>query len=133
MKAILHFLFRNGSQFLMLCSFQQHQLKLLNCLKQAKAYAACEATNANLKCRAVRLVVKQRKNSLCLRGNWNELLAEKKRRRLTIGITASPVRGSRLIQQQWRHELRSAAGKIQRSALTRIWNPCAVMCWTNPP
>ena len=50
-----------------------------------------EATNASLKSRGIRLVVEQRKDSLCLRGTWTDLLGEKKRRRLPLGIAASPA------------------------------------------
>jgi len=50
-----------------------------------------EATNASLKSRGIRLVVEQRKDSLCLRGTWTDLLGERKRRRLPLGIAATPA------------------------------------------
>ncbi len=48
------------------------------------------ATNASLKARGIRLVVEQRKESLCLRGTWTDGTGIRKRQRLPLGIAATP-------------------------------------------
>ena len=48
------------------------------------------ATNASLKARGIRLVVEQRKESLCLRGTWTDGAGIRKRQLLPLGIAATP-------------------------------------------
>lgn len=50
-----------------------------------------EATNVSLKSRGIRLLIEHRFDHLCLRGTWTDAIGIKKRRRLPLGIAATPA------------------------------------------